>query len=248
MAWLRGVLGVLGDVFSVATGLGAVLAALGVVIGFTSQLPWPLTVALAIALFGLGLIVVSAIRSWAGGRGPGESGLEVVAPAPVAAPERPPAVRVRLADPPDAYPHHSYLDEADLTVTNESARPLVVRVTAHWAERNVELLRPWDDGNRPIEPNEKARFAFVARLREGDPDGANDRHGYPFAVGRCYVLDYFPPSRREPGWDLGIGRVQIRIETRSNGALLDSRRFDIYVPEDACKPMWVVPRGVDGSG
>lgn len=248
MARLRGVLGVLGDVFSVATGLGAVLAALGVVIGFTSQLPWPLTVALAIALFGLGLIVVSAIRSWAGGRGPGESGLEVVAPAPVAAPERPPAVRVRLADPPDRYRDHPYLDEADLTVTNDSPHPLAFRVTAHWAERTVELDRLWAQGNPAVAPGEHARFAFVARLREGDPDGAVNEHGKAFAVGRCYVLEYLPPINNAPGWDLGPGRHQIRIETRSNLVLLDSRRFDVYVPEDARKPMWVVPRGVDGSG
>lgn len=60
---MRERVGLAGDLFSIAQGVGLLLGALAVLVGWAQELQWPVTLALAMAAFGLGLIVTGVIMS-----------------------------------------------------------------------------------------------------------------------------------------------------------------------------------------
>lgn len=67
---MRQRLGLWGDVFSIAQGVGFIFGSLVVIVGWVQEFPWPLTVALAMFAGGIGMVVVGMIRELSGGARP----------------------------------------------------------------------------------------------------------------------------------------------------------------------------------
>lgn len=155
-------------------------------------------------------------------------------------------VRIRLADPPDDTTE-SDLDWAHISVTNDTEDNLPVTVSGSWGEKSVDF--EWEPNGGyafTVAPKRKARFAFVARLRAG---GRTFRYrGIEFTPGICYVCDPKFHLSGKPGETLpSSARTQIRVEAHATGYTTVARRFDVYVPGDPRKAMWVVPRGDSGN-
>jgi hypothetical protein len=92
-----------------------------------------------------------------------------------------------------------------------------------------------------IPPRGKGRFAFVVRLRDGGKPFTYG--GLQLVPGVCYLCDPVFHRSGTTGETLGIGHQQIRVEAHATGHKTVSRRFDVYVPRDSRKALWVVPRG-----
>lgn len=156
-----------------------------------------------------------------------------------------PPIRIRLADPPDDT-KESHLDWAHISVTNDTEDDVAVSVMGSWGDRRAEF--EWENANDltvVIPRQQKRRFAFVTRLRDGGKPFAY--RGWQFAPGTCYVCDRVFHNSDVPGETLPPGRHQFRVEAYPKGLPIVSRRFDVYVPVDNAKSLWVVPRGRSGN-
>jgi hypothetical protein len=214
-------------------------------IGFAASAAFAIVVAVLELLLGLGWLVVGAVvlflvlyvvflllgRRLSARRRSGAEPGEVV--------------RIRLADPPDDTTE-SNLDWAHLSVTNDTDDNLPVTLSGSWGDKSTQF--EWEPNGGytfTLPPQRKARFAFVVRLRAGG-EPFNYR-GIQLVPGTCYVCDPNFHLSHTPGETLPSGqRTQIRVEAHPSGHATVGQRFDVYVPANPSKPLWVVPRGRSG--
>lgn len=159
------------------------------------------------------------------------------------APVEPP-FRIRLADPPDDT-KESHLDWAHISVTNDTDDDVPVSVMGSWGDKRTEF--EWENANDltvVIPRRQKRRFAFVVRLRAGSTFRYRQ---IQFDAGVCYVCDRVFHNSDVPGATLPPGRHQFLLEAYPKGLPVVTRRFDVYVPIDNAKSLWVVPRGRTGN-